>query len=70
MVKEEFPVEPVTDNIVNTFKVEYFMNQWFKFWARAKYLKEADHYSNRINPEKGWRFAIGFQLTLAAGVNL
>ena len=67
---EEFPVEPVTHNVVNTTKVQYFASRWFQFWARAKYLKEANHYSNRINPEKGWRFALGVQLTLAAGVNL
>jgi hypothetical protein len=68
--KEPFPVEPVTDNLINTTLIRYFASRYFQFHIRAKYSKEATHYSNRIDPYKGWQFALGVRLILSAGLNL
>ena len=68
--KEDFPVAPVTNNLLNTSELRYFASRWFQFRASAHYSKEANHYLNRIDPLKGWRFSLGLQVTLAAGVNL
>lgn len=68
--KEPFPVEPVTENLINTFKLNYFASRYFQFHLKAKYSKEENHYSNRIDPYKGWQFALGIRLLLAAGIGL
>ena len=68
--KEPFPVKPVTHNLINTFMVRYFANRYLQFHFSAKYSKEANHYSNRIDPYKGWQFALGLRLILATAVGL
>jgi hypothetical protein len=70
LVKEDFPLKPVTNNMINTFKVRYFASRYFQFYTTIKYSKEENHYSNRIDPAKGWQFNLGFRLTLATGLDL
>jgi hypothetical protein len=63
-------VEPVTNNVINTFQLQYFASRYFQFHLKASYSKEANHYLNRIDPYQGWEFALGARLLLAAGVGL
>ena len=70
LVKEEFPVEPATDNLINTIAIHYFASRFFQFHFTAKYSKEENHYSNRIDPYKGWQFKLGVRLVLSTGISL
>jgi hypothetical protein len=67
---EEFPVEPVTNNLINTTVIRYFAGRFFQFHFTAKYSKEENHYTNRIDPYKGWEFKLGMRLVLATGFGL
>ena len=67
---EEFPVEPVTNNLLNITKIQYFASRSFQFHFTAKYSKEENHYTNRIDPYKGWEFKLGMRLVLAGGIGL
>jgi hypothetical protein len=68
--KEPFPIEPVTENMINTFSAYYFLSPLLRFNTKIYYYKEPNHYSNRINQFKGFAAQIGFELFLSGGVDL
>jgi len=67
--KEPFPIEPVTDNFVNTFSAYYFASPLLRFNARLFYYKEPNHHSNRINQFDGFAAQVGVELFLSGGID-
>lgn len=65
--KEPFPVEPVIDNIVNHLTLQYFLSTVLEFHADVRYLKDSEHYSNRIDLRDKFFFSAGVRLNLNAG---
>lgn len=59
--KLPFPVAPVTDNILNRFTVQYFMNEKIRFNLRVEYYKDPSHYLNRLNEGANFTLSLGFQ---------
>ena len=47
--KREFPVKPVVNNFYNHFKINYLLSNNFTFYLQYIYLKNNDHYLNRLN---------------------
>jgi hypothetical protein len=68
--REEYPVDPVLHNIVNQFTLYYYPHSRFSFWMQWLYIKEKNHYLNRIDPYKGMAIKLGIQLLLSGGFNL
>ena len=68
--KEPFPIEPVTDNIVNTFSAYYFLSPLILFNTKIFYYKDENHYSNRINQFKGFAAQVGIELFVSGGLDL
>lgn len=65
--KESFPVEPVTDNVINKLSLQYFYTTLLEFRASIQYLKNSAHYSNRIDMRDGLFFSVGVNLNLNGG---
>ena len=68
--KEEFPVTPSLNNIVNQFTLHYYPLVNTSVWIQALYMKEKNHYLNRIDPYKGLAVKLGVQVMFSAGFNL
>jgi hypothetical protein len=68
--KEEFPVAPVTRNLIDKFEVHYFPARQINVYAQLKYSADKNHYLNRIDDLQGFSLMLGVQLLLAAGVDL
>lgn len=69
-VKEDFPVEPVTKNVINNFSVDYFFSEKIQLSARATYRENIDHYSNRFGERDNWVFSLKITALLTAGFSL
>jgi hypothetical protein len=68
--KEDFPIEPVTQNIINDFKLHYFYNTNFNAYIRMQYIKDKNHYVNRIDQYQGIVVSVGFEVLLSGYLNL
>jgi hypothetical protein len=68
--KEKFPVAPVTNNIVNQFIIYYYPHTRLSLWMEWLYIKERNHYLNRIDPFDGLAMKLGIQIMLSGGFNL
>lgn len=66
--KESFPVEPFINNLVNQFTLQYFFPPFLECRADVRYLKDRNHYSNRIDMRKNLFFSVGVTLHLNAGI--
>ncbi len=69
-VKEKFPVEPVTENLVNRLEVHYFFSGQLTFYTQVKYSAKKNHYLNRLDNLQGFSVMVGAQLLLSAGIEL
>ena len=68
--KESFPLAPVTDNLLTNLNVYYFFNPLVNASVNLQYLKDKNHYTNRINQFEGFSARIGVQIVLAGGLDL
>ncbi len=68
--KEPFPLPPVTKNLLTDLNIQYFFSPLLNACLRLQYLKDKNHYSNRINQFEGFSVSIGAQIVLAGGINL
>lgn len=48
MVKENFPIKPVTHHVISTLSLTWFLNPSITILASAKYQHRLDHYTNRF----------------------
>ena len=69
-VKEEFPVPPVTRNLLDQFEIHYFASRQMSLYTQLKYSTNKKHYLNRIEDLQGFSFMLGVQLLLAGGMDL
>jgi hypothetical protein len=69
-VKENFPVPPVTRNLINRLEVHYFFSRQLTFYTQFKYSAAENHYLNRIDNLQGFSFMLGAQILLSAGIDL
>ena len=70
IAEEDFPIEPVTKNIINNLWLQYFYNSNFKLFAKVQYIKDKNHYSNRVSQYKGFTAEIGIELLLSGHLGL
>lgn len=63
--KEKFPIGPVTHNFINSLTIRYFPSKSINAWARIQYLKEPNHYSNRIFKADRFVLFFGAEVTLS-----
>jgi hypothetical protein len=68
--KEEFPVEPVTENMSGMLKLTWFAYPSLSATATLNYNDEKNFYGNRINPYSGLSISLGVQVFLATGFEL
>jgi hypothetical protein len=68
--KEKFPIDPVTHNIVDQLTIYYYPFTRVSLWMQWLYIKEKNHYLNRIDPFKGLAMKVGVQVMLSGGFNL
>ena len=61
---EDFPIEPVQNNFINTFNLYYFYNTNFIFFASVKYRDKIEHYSNRLHEKDHLIFLVGLKILL------
>ena len=59
MIKEKFPIAPVTNNFIDQLTVDYFFNPSLNITADFIYRKNPDHYSNRTSDKSNFIFKIG-----------
>lgn len=68
MKKEPFPVPPAENNVIFNLNLEYFVSTTLYAKLGIRYMQNAQHYSERLNPQNGivaslnvsWRFNYGF----------
>jgi hypothetical protein len=70
LTKENFPVAPVIQNIINTFTIHYYPHTRISLRVQGFYAKERNHYLNRIDPIKGFAVKLGIQVLLSGGFDL
>ena len=63
--KEPFPVPPVTENLVNIFKLRYFFRTWLDTFLKVEYYKNPGHYLNRLNQDSDLTVSLGINLLLS-----
>jgi hypothetical protein len=68
LVKESFPIGPVTHNVVNISKLKYFYNTSLNAYLNMYYFKDKNHYLNRIHNADGIRIELGISLLLSKGI--
>ena len=68
--KEDFPIAPVTENIINNFYLHYFYSNNLTVYARLQYVKDKKHYSNRIDQYQGFAVSFGVDFLLSGHLGL
>ncbi len=67
-IKEEFPVKPVFQNLVNITNIKYFYSPSFIFYSNICYFDKKNHYLNRIFKDSNFRIEIGAQVQFSTGI--
>ncbi|MEJ2051916.1 MAG: capsule assembly Wzi family protein, partial [Calditrichota bacterium] len=62
--KEPFPVRPVTYNLVDHFRINYHFKTCLNFFLDFLYVREPNHYLNRLNQGSDLTISLGFNLFL------
>ncbi len=60
LIKEEFPIAPVTYNFVNQLTIKYFFSPSLIFNADFSYRRNPAHYTNRTSDKSNFIFQVGF----------
>ncbi|APF20128.1 hypothetical protein Calab_0547 [Caldithrix abyssi DSM 13497] len=61
LIKEPFPLAPVTYNFINHLKLRYYASNRLRLFSDIWYRKEPVHYSNRYAERGNWVVKLGFQ---------
>lgn len=62
--KNPFPVPPVTENVINVFKMRYFFRNWLDAFLKIEFYRDPDHYLNRLNQNSDLTISLGINLLL------
>ncbi|GAB4376755.1 MAG: hypothetical protein Kow0042_23430 [Calditrichia bacterium] len=68
--KEEFPVEPVIENVVNKFTAMYFAHPRWQIYFILENYRDARHYANRLNEGSVYTATFGLRFVLSKGLQL
>ena len=63
--KEPFPVPPVTNNLINRFKLYYYFNPLMQAFLKINHFKNAQHYLNRLKGQGVYQFELGIRILLS-----
>ena len=66
--KNDFPLAPVTDNLVNELLIRYFYFPALRGFLSVHYFKEPNHYRNRIDNLPGVYFKFGIEYLLSENI--
>lgn len=64
----KFPVKPVTNNFLNTFKIKYYQSKKINYQIEIHYIKDPNHYDNRLNIQDNFILTLGVNLLLSNGL--
>jgi len=66
--KREFPINPINNNIFNQFEIDYFLSNKVTFNFQYIYLRDKDHYRNRLGIFGKHNLKIGVDFLISKGI--